>query len=72
MSATSEFYRARAAESAAQAEATSLDNVRERCLRAEAAWLLMAERLTRAEVSRREQAVEKAERDQERLAGANS
>jgi hypothetical protein len=68
MSATSEFYFARAAESAAQAETALLDNVRDRCLRAEAAWLLMAERSTKAEVSRREQISEKAERDRERLA----
>lgn len=60
MSATSDFYRARAAESAAEAKLARLDNVRDRCLRAEAAWLAMAERLTRAEAMREKQAAAKA------------
>jgi len=60
MSVTSDFYRARAADSAAEAKQAQLDNVRERCLRAEAAWLAMAERLTRAERMREKQAAEKA------------
>ncbi|HEY0624713.1 hypothetical protein [Sphingomonas sp.] len=37
-------YREHAARARADAEAATLDNVRERCLRAEAAWLEMAER----------------------------
>ena len=60
MSATSEFYTARANESAKEAEKATLDNVRERCLRSEAAWRAMADRLTRAEAMRASQAVEKA------------
>jgi hypothetical protein len=60
MSVTSDFYRARAADSAAEAKLAKLDNVRERCLRAEAAWLVMADRLTRAETMRAKQAAEKA------------
>ena len=49
MSSTSDFYRARAAECAAEAQAAVLDNVRERCLRSEAAWRAMADRLARSE-----------------------
>jgi len=41
-------YRARADECRAQAAETTLDNVRERCLRAADAWLAMAERGERA------------------------
>lgn len=37
-------YREHAARARADADAATLDNVRERCLRAEAAWLEMAER----------------------------
>ena len=54
MSATSDFYLARAAQCAAEARATSLDNVRDRCLRSEAAWMAMADRLRRAEAMRAE------------------
>ncbi|MBY8827563.1 hypothetical protein [Hephaestia mangrovi] len=38
------FYRARAAAEHAAAEAATLDNVRDRAQRAEAAWTRMAER----------------------------
>jgi hypothetical protein len=61
MSATSDFYLARAADSARDAQNTSLANVRERCLRAEAAWRAMAERLLRSEEHRTRQAAEKSE-----------
>lgn len=47
-----ETFLARAAEARAQAEAATLDNVRERCLRAEAAWNAMAERAERTEAMR--------------------
>lgn len=47
MADTAAFYRARAAEEQEKAEAASLDNVRDRCLRAEAAWLAMAVRAER-------------------------
>jgi len=40
-------YREQAAKARADAEAATLDNVRERCLRAEAAFTAMAERLER-------------------------
>ncbi len=49
MSTTSDFYLARAAECARDAAASPLDNVRNRFLRAEAAWRVMALRLTQAE-----------------------
>ena len=42
-----DFYRTRAAECRAEAEAATLDNVRQRCLRAEAAWNEMAARAAR-------------------------
>lgn len=63
MSATSEFYMARAADSAREAEAATLDNVRERALRSQTAWLAMANRLVRGEAMRDTLAAEKAARD---------
>lgn len=62
MSATSDFYLARAAESARDAQAACLPNVRERCLRSEAAWRAMADRLLKSEGARERQAAEKAAR----------
>jgi hypothetical protein len=61
MSATSDFYLARAAESALQAEATNLDNVRDRWRQAEAAWLAMADKVLKSETKRSELALEKAQ-----------
>jgi hypothetical protein len=60
VSATSDFYLNRATEAAREAREAVLDNVRERSLRSEAAWLTMAERLTRAEAMRAQQVAEKA------------
>ena len=60
MSATSDFYLARAAECAADAEAALLDNVRDRCRRSEAAWRAMADRLSRSEDMRAKLVREKA------------
>jgi hypothetical protein len=51
-------YREHAARARADAEVATLDNVRERCLRAEAAWLEMAERqenVDRARAKREQQ-----------------
>lgn len=45
-------YLARAAASLAEAEATSLANVRERCLRSAEAWNAMAARALRTEAIR--------------------
>ncbi|HET9810727.1 MAG TPA: hypothetical protein VFP53_03400 [Sphingomicrobium sp.] len=47
-----ETYLARAAEAREQADAATLDNVRNRCLRSEAAWMQMAERAERTETMR--------------------
>ena len=62
MSAQSEFYHARAVDARADAEAASLDNVRDRCLRAAAAWENMAERAARTGKMRERLDAEKAER----------
>jgi hypothetical protein len=47
-----QFYLDRAAQARADAESTTLDNVRERCLRAEDAWNRMAEKAARTEEMR--------------------
>lgn len=47
-----QFYLDRAAEARADADAATLDNVRERCLRAEDAWNKMAEKAARTEEMR--------------------
>ena len=60
MSTTSDFYLARAEESARDAASTTLTNVRERAVRSEAAWRSMAERLQRGEVMRDTLAAAKA------------
>jgi hypothetical protein len=49
MSGQHEFYLERAAEARAAAEATNLENVRQRHLRAEAAWIDMANRVADTE-----------------------
>ena len=60
MSAQADFYSARAAEARADANAASLANVRDRCLRAAEAWEAMAARAHRSDVMRERQAAEKA------------
>ena len=47
-----EFYRTQATKSAADAAAATLDNVRDRCLRAAAAWETMADRIERVDAMR--------------------
>ena len=54
------FYRERAAQAANDAAESKLDNVRERCLRAEEAWLGMAARVERSEKLRADTAAHKA------------
>jgi len=49
-----DFYRARAAQCRAEADEATLDNVRDRCLRAEDAWNRMADRVARTEAMRRD------------------
>ena len=56
-----ETYQSRAAECRAQAEAATLQNVKDRCLRAEEAWNGMAQRLQRHERMRAESAAAKTE-----------
>jgi hypothetical protein len=55
-----DVYLIRAEEARAQADAATLDNVRERCLRSEAAWREMAARAERTEKMRRTLLAEKA------------
>lgn len=52
MAATLAFYLERAAEAGRAAEAATLDNVRDRARRAEAAWLAMANRVERTQTGR--------------------
>ena len=47
-----QFYLDRAAQARADADSATLDNVRDRCLRAEDAWNRMAERAARTEEMR--------------------
>ena len=58
---TLEFYQARAAQCAREAEASSLVNVKERLLNARLAWLQMAERLERTNEARAVSLAHKAE-----------
>lgn len=55
-----EFYLTRAAEAKRDAEAATLANVRDRCLRAEAAWSDMAARAGRTERMRAKAEADKA------------
>ena len=59
MSSNYDFYVARAAEARASADTATLDNVRDRCLRSEAAWLVMADRVQRGERMREKLLAEK-------------
>jgi hypothetical protein len=54
MSQQRDFYISRAEEARAGADAAQLDNVRDRWLRAEAAWTEMADRAGRIEDARSE------------------
>jgi hypothetical protein len=56
-----EFYLARAGQARAEAEAATLAHVRERCLRSEAAWIVMAERAQHSEAMKAAEAVRKSE-----------
>ena len=58
-----EFYRARAEQARADADAATLAHVRERCLRSEAAWQALANRAARAEDMRERLAAEKEARE---------
>ncbi len=60
MSSQHDFYATRAAQSRDEADTAVLDNVRERCLRAAAAWEDMAARAERTDKARAKTAAEKA------------
>jgi len=56
-----EFYRSRAAQARAEADEATLEHVRERCRRSEAAWTALADRAARSEQLKVAQAQRKAE-----------
>jgi hypothetical protein len=56
-----EFYLARANQARVEAEAATLDHVRERCRRSEAAWQALADRAERSEKLKEAEALRKAE-----------
>jgi hypothetical protein len=56
-----DFFLARAAQARAEAEAATLDHVRDRCRRSEAAWTALAHKAERSERMREEEAKRKAE-----------
>lgn len=60
MSQQRDFFIARAAEARRDADAATLSNVRERCLRAAEAWDAMADRALRSERHREADAARKA------------
>ncbi len=60
-----DFFLARAAQARAEAEAASLDHVRERCRRSEEAWTQLADRAARSEQLRAADAQRKAEQSVE-------
>ena len=49
---TLEFYHGQMIKAQAEADAAVLDNVRDRCLRAKAAWADMADRIERTDAMR--------------------
>jgi hypothetical protein len=56
-----DFFLARVEQARAEAEAATLDHVRERCRRSEAAWTALAERAQRSEEVKIAEARRKAE-----------
>jgi len=56
-----EFFLARAEQARAEADSATLEHVRERCRRSEAAWTSLADRAARSERLRVEEAKRKAE-----------
>jgi CspA family cold shock protein len=62
MSQTFDFYYARARESAAEADAATLENVRERALRSEKTWRSLADKAQKTEQDRAKAEIERAER----------
>ncbi len=62
MSQSFAFYDQRASEAATQAEAATLDNVRERNLRAEKTWRALADQALKVETDRKKAAAVRQER----------
>ena len=60
-SSSLQFFLARAEQARDEAEAATLDHVRERCQRSEAAWNALAAKAARSERLREEEAKRKAE-----------
>ena len=60
MTAQHQFYRERAAEARAGADAATLHNIRDRWLRSEATWTELADRSARSETMRQTLIAEKA------------
>jgi hypothetical protein len=60
-----QFFQARAAAARAEANVATLDHVRERCLRSEAAWAALASRAARSEELRAAEALRKAQQPAE-------
>jgi hypothetical protein len=56
-----EFFLARAEQARVEGDAATLEHVRERCRRSEAAWQALADRAERSERMREEEAKRKAE-----------
>jgi hypothetical protein len=56
-----QFFLARAEQARAEAEAATLDHVRERCRRSQAAWQALADKAARSEKLRAAEAQRKAE-----------
>jgi len=56
-----QFFLARAEQARAEAEAATLDHVRERCQRSEAAWAALAHKAERSEKLRAEEVRRKEE-----------
>lgn len=62
MAQTYEFYAARADEAKARADEATLDNVRDRELRAEKSWRALADQTRRTTIARERADAERAER----------
>lgn len=62
-----EFFLARAEQARVEGDAATLEHVRERCRRSEAAWQALADRAERSERMREEEARRKAEQQAREL-----
>jgi hypothetical protein len=66
-----EFFLARAEQARVEGDAATLEHVRERCRRSEAAWQALADRAERSERMREEEARRKAEQQARELQPEN-